>query len=115
MGTATTIISQGVAANLDKIRAMTKCPTPRNIKQLRGFLDLTGYYRKFVAQSARIAQPLIIQLRKDKFRWNSATDNAFAALKKAMTSVPVLTLPDFTRPFLIETDTSECGLWVVLL
>ena len=76
---------------------MTDWPAPATLKQLRSFLGLTGYYRKFVANYASIAQPLTDQLRKDQFGWTTSAEKAFQALKTTMTSVPTLKLPDFSK------------------
>ena len=62
-----------------------------------------------------IAKPLTKQLKKDAFHWNEDATAAFNALKISMTTVPVLSLPDFSKSFLIETDASNCGLGVVLV
>ena len=101
------ISDQRVMADPKKVESILSWPKPTTVRQLKGFLGLEGYYRKFVKGYGTIAKPLTLLLKKDGFYWNAEADKAFQKLKLAMCSILVLALPDFTKPFVIETDVRQ--------
>ena len=105
------IVSQeGVKVDPKKIKAIKEWKFPITIKQLRGFFELTRYYRKFVKNYGRIAAPLTILLKKDAFSWISEETKAFEHLKEAMCLAPALATLDFTKTFIVECDAQEMEL-----
>lgn len=108
------ITADGVSVDPDKIQAVLAWPTPTMARAVRGFLRLAGYYRKFIRHFGSIAAPLTRLLTKEKFQWNSAAEASFHQLKQALTTPPILRLPDFSQQFVIECDASGVGLGAVL-
>ncbi|GJX43824.1 putative mitochondrial protein [Tanacetum coccineum] len=108
------ITSQGVATDPANVEAMKTWPTPKTLKQLRGFLGLTSYYRRFIRDYDVISQPLIALLKKNAFKWGEKAQSSFEELKEAMVYAPVLQMPDFESTFVIETDALELGIGAVL-
>lgn len=98
-----------------KITAMLSIPSPCNIHQLRVFLGVTGYYRRFILNYSLLAEPLTALLRADTpFRWGPRQQQAFEELRRRLTSAPVLAQPDWQKPFVLATDASNVAIGAVL-
>ncbi|XP_014519802.1 uncharacterized protein LOC106776848 [Vigna radiata var. radiata] len=108
------VSGSGLSMDKDKVATVMDWSVPINIKQLRGFLGLTGYYKRFIRGYASITAPLTNMLKKDNFQWTKEALTALDSLKIAMTQAPVLALPDFEKPFTLETDASGLGIGAVL-
>ncbi|OMO68849.1 reverse transcriptase [Corchorus capsularis] len=109
------ITTKGVETDPKKITTIINWPTPKNVTELRGFLGLTGYYRRFVQNYGAICRPLHDLLKNDGFEWGDSASKAFLELKQAMTNPLVLALPDFTKAFVVETDASGFAIGAVLM
>ena len=97
------------------IRVVQEFSTPTNLKELRNFLGLANYYRRFIKGFAHIASPLNALTRKSvSFLSTKDCANAFDKLKRALVSAPVLTYPDFKEPFLLFVDAISTGIGFTL-
>ena len=102
------VSAAGVQPLPDKVSAISDWPTPRCLSDVRAFYGLVGYYRRFVAGFATIAEPLTHLTRKGtKFVWSSEGDETFARLKTAMLEFPTLAFSCTDRPCILDTDSSD--------
>lgn len=97
-----------------KIDAINQWPLPQSTRALRSFLSLAGFYRRIIRNYATMAAPLVNITTLPSFQWSEEAQLAFDHLKDALSTAPVLALPDFTTPFTLETDASGVGMGAVL-
>ncbi|KAL0549351.1 hypothetical protein IC582_013832 [Cucumis melo] len=106
----------GVSVDPAKIEAVTGWTRPSTVSEVRSFLGLAGYYRRFVENFSRIATPLTQLTRKGaSFVWSKACEDSFQNLKQKLVTAPVLTVPDGSGSFVIYSDASKKGLGCVLM
>ncbi|GBG92109.1 hypothetical protein CBR_g54409 [Chara braunii] len=109
------ISRDGLAPEAAKIAAIQEWPQPQTVRDVRSFMGLASYYRKFVRNFSAVAAPLTNLTKKDTpFLWSLHCQLAFTRLKKALTRAPVLKLPDPTLPFILTTYASQYGIGAVL-
>ena len=106
---------EGLKVNTRLVEAVANFPQPQNISEVCRFLGLASYYRQFVPQFSKIAQPLCaLTCKGAAFLWNGETQAAMEQLKEKLTQAPVLAYPSFGKPFMLETDVSVNGIGAVL-
>jgi ribonuclease HI len=111
-----TISNEGISVDPSKVQEVMDWKPPKSVHQIRSFLGLAGYYRRFVPDFSRIAKPMTELLKKGvKFVWDEKCDNAFQTLKQYLTSAPVLAQPDNSKPYEVYCDASGTGLGCVLM
>ena len=108
--------SEGIRVDSQKIEAVKQWPRPTSATNIRSFLGLAGYYRRFVEGFSSIASPLTkLTLKKVKFQWSDDYEKSFAELKTRLTITPVLTLQEGSDGYVIYCDASRVGLGCVLM
>lgn len=109
------ISANGVRPDPKKTDAVEKFPAPNSVKKVREFLGLTGYYRRFIDNYAKVSKPLTFLLQKDiAFEWRESQVEAFETLKNKLINSPILQFPDFSREFIITTDACDYGIGACL-
>jgi hypothetical protein len=110
------ITGGGIAVDSGKVRDVLNWELPTTVSEIRSFLGLAGYYRRFMEGFSKIVKPLTPLLEKDKkFVWSEACQNSFDELRKRLTTAPVLAMPDIHKSFDIYCDASKQGLGYVLM
>jgi hypothetical protein len=111
-----TISKDGISVDPSKVQVVMDWKPPKSVHQIRSFLGLAGYYRRFIPDFSRIAKPMTELLKKGvKFVWSEECDQPFHTLRKHLTSAPVLTQPDMFKPFEVFCDALGTGLGCVLM
>lgn len=107
--------SNGLRVDPEKVEAILNVPSPTNVHEVRRFLGMASWYRRFVPNFASIVAPLTrLTQKKVKFNWAQDSELAFNTIKDHLVSAPILTCPDFSRPFILQTDASAYGIGAVL-
>ncbi|CAA7019741.1 unnamed protein product [Microthlaspi erraticum] len=110
------VSAEGVSVDPAKIEAIRDWPRPSSATEIRSFLGLAGYYRRFVKGFATMAQPMTKLTGKDvPFVWSAECEESFSQLKEMLTTTPVLALPEPGKPYMVYTDASGIGLGCVLM
>jgi hypothetical protein len=111
-----TISKEGISVDPSKVQEVMDWKPPKLVHQIRSFLGLAGYYRRFIPDFSRIAKPMTELLKKGvKFVWSDECDQAFHTLRKHLSSAPVLTQSDMLKPFEVFCDASGTGLGCVVM
>jgi hypothetical protein len=109
------VSDEGISADPVKVEAVKAWPPPANIHQVRSFIGLCIYYRRFVPRFSQLAKPLLLLTEKDAvFEWTEQCNQAFQTLKDLLTKAPVLAYPDFDKPLILDTDSSDVAIGATL-
>ncbi|CAH2090022.1 unnamed protein product [Euphydryas editha] len=109
------ISNEGVKPNPEKIKAVVQFPPPKCAKDIKSFLGLASYYRRFIPEFSKYAKSLTTLLKKDvPFEWTNTQQLSFEQLKNKLVTAPVLAYPDFTKPFILTCDASSYAISAVL-
>ena len=110
------VSASGVSVDLDKVEAMMSWERPKLVFKILGFLELVGYYRRFIEDFSRFAAPMTRLTRKEvKFDWDDRCEEAFQELRRRLTTAPILIVPDRGQGYTVYCDASRAKLGCVLM
>ena len=103
--------ASGMSVDPEKVEVMMSWERPRSVFEIRSFLGLVGYYRRFIEDFSRLAAPMMRLTRKEvKFDWDDRCEEAFQELKRRLTLAPILIVPDRRQGYTVYCDASRAGL-----
>ena len=109
------ISKEGISTDPEKVRAVVEWPTPASVRDVRSFLGLASYYRRFIRNFSLIAKPLTDLTKNDmKWQWEDEQERSFIQIKVALVTAPVLRIPDFSKEFVVTTDASLVSAGAIL-
>ena len=109
------INKDGIKTDVDKVEVIRAIPAPKTVRDIRGFIGVIGYYRRFIPAFSRLAGSLISLTKKyARFRWTEDCQRAFEVLKDQLTAVPLLAYPDLSKPMVLYTYASDRCIEAVL-
>jgi hypothetical protein len=110
------ISKEGIAMNPSKVQPVLDWQAPTNVKEIRGFLGMAGYYQRFIEGISKIAGPMTKLLRKNTpFEWSEKCEERFQELKRRLTTAPILAVPETGKNYAVYCDASKNGLGCVLM
>jgi hypothetical protein len=110
------ISKEGIAVNPSKVASVLEWEAPKNIKQIRGFLGMAGYYRRFIEGFSKIAGSMMKLLRNNTpFIWLEECEASFQKLKEKLTTSPMLAIPETGKDYTVYCDASKNRLGCVLM
>lgn len=106
----------GLRPNPDRVEAIVNFERPKTLKALRRFLGMSNYYRRFISEYSQVVQPLtdLLKNKPASIRWDKNAESAFSRIKERLITAPILTSPDFEKPFSIHCDASNTAIAGVL-
>lgn len=108
--------AKGLKADPQKIQPILDYPIPKSVRDVRRFLGLSGWYRRFIRDYSEITAPLtdLLKTKSNSIKWTDAANEAFEKLKVCLSTPPILAMPDFTKRFFVHCDASDVGIGAVL-